>query len=164
MIEQRIQDLFREAVFKTAVQGTRCGTRGDSSDGDSSDNLYCLYTNDAGQHCAVGHALTPELQELVGDTKAGVLDINSVVQHHLGMNLTKDYHDDPHQRLWAELQAIHDALVDGCRKDEYYNPYHRPFGVSWSAWFWCCARSLSQGLGFDIGSYPRAEVRNAQAA
>lgn len=162
MIEQRIQDLFREAVFKTAVQGTRCGAGGGRSD-----NFYCLYTNDAGQHCAVGHALTPELQELVGDTRASVLGISMeypVVQHHLGLDLTKYYYDDPHQSIWSKLQSIHDEMVDGCCKGRFYNHYHRPFGVSWSAWFWYSARSLSQDFGFDIGNYPRAEVRDAQAA
>lgn len=160
MIEQRIQALFREAVFKTAVQGTRCGKGGDSPD-----NFYCLYTNDAGQHCAVGHALTPELQELVGGTQESVLGISNaypVVQHHLGLDHTKDYHS-PHLCIWSQLQIIHDGLVDRCLKGRNYND-HRPFGVSWSAWFWYRARSLSQQCGFDIGNYPRAEVRNAQAA
>jgi len=163
MIEQRIQALFREAVFKTAVQGTRCGMGNTDDPG----GFYCLYTNAAGQHCAVGHALTPELQELVGDSlvRASVLIAKYPgVQHHLGADLTKEYADDPHQRIWSKLQSIHDDLVDGCRKGRDYNPYHRPFGVSWSAWFWYRARSLSQQFGFDIGNYPRAEVRNAQAA
>lgn len=163
MIEQRIQDLFREAVFKTAVQGTRCGV----GNSDDPAGYYCLYTNDAGHHCAVGHALTPELQELVGDICVGASGLMAkfpAIAQHLGANLAKDYTKDPQQLIWSKLQTIHDDLVDGCRKGKYYNSDHRPFGVSWSAWFWYRARTLAKASGFDIGNYPRHEVRDAQAA
>jgi hypothetical protein len=164
MIAQRIQQLYKDAVFKTAVQGTRCGQRGAVRE------FFCLYTNDSGQHCAVGHALPKELQILVGGLQTGVghlAKLHPEVSELLGFNpefLDEDYEPSNEQRLWTGLQLIHDEMRDEHRGMHRLLDFLRPFGVSWSAYFWTRARNHALDLGFDIGSYPRAEVRGAQVA
>lgn len=165
MIPERIQALYREAVFKTCVQGTRAGILHGGM-------FTCHYTDDSGKHCAVGHALTPEMQ-----TRAGVGGVGGVmflcksqpdIAEHLGVDPTRNYADEVTQSgtllLWENLQWAHDGLTDAPRSKHRGQKDLRPWGVSWSAYFWYLARSNAISFGFDIGNYPRHEVQNAQAA
>ena len=161
MIPERIQNLYREAVFKTCVQGKRAGYDRSPIEGD----FQCLYTDQQGNHCAVGHALTPELQDKVGDAEAGVHQICSrwpEVAEHLGV-CAVGLHNQVDTALWADLQTTHDGLREAPRENEWQSE-RRPFGVSWSAYLWYRARTVAQRHGFDIGNYPRREVQDAQAA
>lgn len=165
MIPERIQRLYREAVFKTCVQGTRAGYL-------LGDVFTCAYTDNAGRHCAVGHALTPEMQErnLFGGVW-GLCSNHPYIAEHLGIDPAKlngHYADKAGQdtviHLWECLQAVHDRLLDEPSRAVAYKNYLRPWGVSWSAYFWYRARSNAADFGFDIGNYPRREVQDAQAA
>ncbi len=166
MIPERIQRLYRDAVFKTCVQGTRAGYLFDDG------AFSCAYTDASGKHCAVGHALTPEMQgrELYGNVWQLCRD-NPDIAVHLGIDPAKvdcetadEAEEDTVLHLWEGLQAVHDLMRYAPRCGLVYHNDIRPWGVSWSAYFWYRARSNAADFGFDIGNYPRHEVRDAQAA
>lgn len=141
MIPESIQTLARDAIIATAVQGQRCMTE----DGD-----HCVYTNGVSQHCAVGHALTPEQQKEVG-------------QKLIGVTLLSADYPDIKERLggadvlsfWSELQCAHDKSEESVHNAVCKQGRPRPFGVSWSRWFWSRARNRCLKYGFDIGGFPK---------
>lgn len=139
MIDPRIQALVKQACVATAVQGRP------AFDGSS-----CLYTTDDGCHCAVGHALTPDMQDTVGRYQGSVgqlvLEYEDVGKH-LGMTKC---HDTAADSLWRRVQVAHDGAAG-----------RRPKGVSWGRWFWSKARNACAEHGVDIGGFPRHLVGDA---
>lgn len=154
MIQERIQALFKEAVFNTCVQGTRAGYINRSSG-----RFTCAYEDDVGNRCAVGHALPPKLLELA---RHQVVNVEALAEHTEAIGVHLGMEDKEAVKLWTALQILHDGLRDEARPDHWHHE-HRPFGVSWSAWLWRRARTLSIRFGFDIGNYPRHAVQDAQA-
>jgi len=143
MIPLHIQELVKRACTATAIQGRPA----QDSQG------ACKYTDEHGNHCAVGHALTPAQLERLGHVQDGVRHIcldNDDVRNRLGV--------DPYgcgivAVLWSSVQYAHDGT--GPRV---------PMGVSWARMFWSRARNrcLQYG-GFDLGAFPRHLVGEAQA-
>lgn len=151
MIPERIQHLFREAVLKTCIQGRRS----------ISGRGTCAYLAPNGDSCLVGHALPPTLLAEVGSNYKHVRAMaDEVPEVGRWLGTAGAAYLGPVGTLWAQGQQCHDLDVE-C--DDAY-PLRRPFGVSWSAWFWYRARTLAKYSGFDIGNYPRKEVQDAQAA
>lgn len=153
MIPERIQRLYREAVFKTCVQGTRAGKTYNGV-------FICEYEAEDGKRCAVGHALPTHL---LNKARGQELNVGALCMDQEDIALFLHAGDAEALEMWARLQTVHDWVEDGIR-EHYQDSTLRPFGVSWSAWFWYRARTLAKDSGFDIGNYPRKEVQDAQAA
>lgn len=152
MIPERVQKLYREAVLKVCIQGHRS----------MSSHGGCAYRAPNGDACLVGHALPPELLEKVADNSNHVQAMSfDVPEVGKWLGIVDDRFFAPACRLWIAGQQCHDRDVDNPDTEQ---EYRRPFGVSWSAWFWYHARTVARSSGFDIGSYPRREVQDAQAA
>lgn len=136
MIEPRVQALVKQACIATAMQGRRAYAG------------VCLYNTPTGDHCAIGHALTPDLQDLVGNSLCGVRTLVNrfpAVRDHLGNEI----------ELWAAVQQAHDLSEGEASSEE------RPRGVSWSRWFWSRARNRCAPFGLDIGGFPRHLIGDA---
>ena len=152
MIPERVQHLFREAVLKTCIQGRRS----------MSEHGGCAYLAPNGDSCLVGHALPPALLAEVGSNTSHVRAMaDEVPEVGKWLGTAGEGYFGAVNTLWSQGQKCHDLDVDYPDADP---EYRRPFGVSWSAWFWYRARTLAKASGFDIGNYPRHEVRDAQAA
>lgn len=152
MIPERIQHLFREAVLKTCIQGRRS----------MSERGTCAYLSPNGDSCLVGHALPPTLLAEGGSNYKHVRAMaDDVPEVGRWLGTAGEAYLGAVSVMWSQGQKYHDLDVD---HPDTHPGHRRPFGVSWSAWFWYRARSLAKYRGFDIGNYPRAEVRDAQAA
>jgi hypothetical protein len=102
------QQLFDMAYLGVMKQGGPTRT--------SSGKLACLYTDDAGRHCAVGQCLTTEQQIAI---KRGVyhnavgvrllMEKGEAIVTHLGQ--------DNVSFLW-DMQQVHDATVEDVRTSD----------------------------------------------
>lgn len=160
MINQTVQALFRKACVLTAKQGGQALSRPGGP---------CVYANDNGQHCAVGHIL-PDIVKDPDQLDEAYRHIGSLRTlrekvPEVGTFLIEQNNETstptctPHNLL-SRLQGIHDRLENCFSRDAYQLSVGnaRPFGVPWSKMFWAHCRSLSREYGFDIGPFPKHEV------
>lgn len=154
MVSQRVQELYKKAVFLTAVQNKRAVLP----------SGVCLYRASDGSKCAIGH-LIPDghpaqcHRGVVGSMASAHQDIAEL----LGM---EDGFGGETHLLWSELQTIHDVMKEPLvlASDQRRDYNRRPFGVSFGAYFWARSRALGIKNGFDIGNYPRAAINEARAS
>ena len=157
-VTTKVQDLFKQACTLTAIQGKPA--RDDAG--------VCLYLDPAtGNKCAVGQVLPDgHPSQLVRGVSGVVFDTYPDIAELFGVSHQGESNEDL-RVLWGRLQGIHDDLVDKPPTRGWHNKRHvitrRPFGIKWGEIFWARARTLSREYGFDIGSYPRMLVAEAQS-
>lgn len=155
MINQTVQALFRKACVLTAKQGGQALSRPGGP---------CVYANDKGQHCAIGHILPdiiqdPDQLEKAYSHMGSLYTLRDRVQEVDTFLLAEQIDESPYNLL-SRLQTIHDRLGNRVSLDQCQVGLGnaRPFGVPWSKMFWARCRSLSQEYGFDIGPFPKHEI------
>lgn len=138
-IPRRIQRRVRKACVATYNQGRLSRFPG---------MVGCEYTarvDVAVLHCAVGHALTPEMRQvgLSGSVRQICL-VNDKIREHLGIAPwvpieMADKYTDSALELWTKLQKAHDQANQ--------NQFKKTF--------WNGAQAACKAAGFDLGNPPK---------
>jgi hypothetical protein len=101
------QQLFDKAYLGVMKQGMPTWGKNRYNDPE----IMCVYTDDAGNHCGIGHCMTPEQQESINNTAFNARGIRLLINNVPEM---REYFGNENIEFVSDLQKAHDNAAGEC--------------------------------------------------